>query len=316
MPERLYLETRLYNVNDRLASLDLCERIDEWIGQGDLADMAPCFLPYRDSNGKMEEPAEDEGLAIFEMDIKALRSCTGVVGYFDGVHYDSGCAFEIGCGYAWGYPVHLISTDFHKYSVGNSKECYVGSKLLEHLAVLVYVPEGDSSITDYRLQQEDIKERAMQELRKNLKESFGKKTAARKALTALDIKYDFYLDPNFQYTESGRNLLKEIIQTIEAAGKTYIAGDNQGDIPEDIDRLRSSGHAIFFDDYFEPNVDSALLQGIAYGIGRLPVVYTSNSQIIESGDRRDWLNVMNRFSVDAIVTSLEELKKFIIKERS
>ena len=39
MPRKLYLETRLYNINDRLASLDLCEHIDQWIDEGLLADM-------------------------------------------------------------------------------------------------------------------------------------------------------------------------------------------------------------------------------------------------------------------------------------
>ena len=316
MSKRLYLETKLYNVNDRLASLELCERIDEWIRQNDFADLGPCFLPYRDSNGELEEHVEDEGQEIFRLDIQALRSCTGVVGYFDGVHYDSGCAFEVGCGYAWGYPIHLISTDFHKWSVGGSDRFYVASKLLEHLATLVYIPEGNASIADYRRQQEDLKEQAMQELRKNLKRSFGEKTVLKDALNALDVKYDYYLDPNFQYTESGRIILKEIISMIEKAGKTYITGDNQGDITADIDRLRESGHAIFFDDCFEPNVDSALMHGIAFGIGRPPIVYTSNLQRTEAGDRRDWLNIMIRYSADAIVENLEELNVTIQSHRN
>lgn len=313
MSEKLYLETRLYNVNDRLASLELCEKIDEWIRQKDFDDMEPCFLPYRDSNGELDENVEDEGQEIFRLDIQALRSCTGIVGYFDGAHYDSGCAFEIGCGYAWGYPVHLISTDFHKWSVGDSDQFYVASKLLEYLVTLVYIPKEDASISDYRLQQENLKEQAMEELRKNLRSSFGKKTAAKNVLPALEVKYDYYLDPNFNYTESGRILLREILPMIERAGKTYMIGDNQGDISADIDHLRESGHGIFFDDCFEPNVDSALLHGIAYGIGRPPIVYSSNMQRTESGRCRDWLNIMIRYSADAVVENLEELKAFIMK---
>lgn len=311
VPRKLYLETRLYNINDRLASLDLCEHIDQWIDEGLLADMEHCFLPYRDSNNTLDDNVKDTGQAIFDTDITCLKQCEGVVGYFDGIHYDSGCAFEIGCGYAWGYPVNLISTDFHKWSVGDSSEFYVASRLLEHLAVLTYIPDSDMKIKDYRRQQEDFRERVLADFKGKLIEQYGTVRPGRRPLEALDVVYDFYLDPNFQYTEPGRELLKKIIDVIEGAGKTWVAGDNQGDPDTDIERLRMSKRAVFYDDYFEFNVDSGLLHGIAYGIGRPPVVYSSNSQRSISDGGENWLNVMIRYSADAVVKSVKELEEFI-----
>lgn len=310
MAGKLYLETRLYNVNDRLSSLDLCEHIDSWIDQGFLGEMEHCFLPYRDSDNAPVEEDADPGKVIFDTDIINLRACNGIAGYFDGAHYDSGCAFEIGCGYAWGYPIHLISTDFQKWSVGDSDTYYVASKLLEYIAALTYLSDSDGNIRDYRKRQEDFRSRVLKDFKTKLTTQFGGGGVKREPLQALDVIYDYYIDPNLQYTEPGRWLLGEITGVIENAGKSWIIGDNRGDIAEEIDRLRSSGRAIFYDDYFEFNVDSGILHGIAYGIGRPPIVYSSNVQTCVAGGEPEWLNVMIRYSAD-VVTSLKELRELI-----
>lgn len=311
MPRQLYLETRLYNVNDRLASLNLCDEIDKWSAQGLLADMGPCFLPYRD-NLEVEEP-EDWGRAIFDLDMDALRASCGVVGYFDGPHYDSGCTFEVGCGWAMGYPVDLITTDFNKWTVGDDYEhYYFGSKLLEYIADLVAIPEQDESIADYRARTMDQIERCYAELRQKLARDFGQ---ARQPVPvkALSTRYDYYLDPNFKYTESGRWLLEAIQKAAQKAGKSWVVGDNQGDIAADLDNLRSSAHAIFFGDPHDPHVDSSLLHGIAYGIGCKPILYASNSQRYGEGSVADSAghNLMIHYSAHRVVATLAELEAFI-----
>ena len=316
MPRKLYIQTRLYNINDRMASSRLQRKIDMWIDQGLLADMVHCFLPYRDSDSKVAKQLEadattDVGESIFQLDRATLSSCCGVVGFFDGAQYDSGCAFEIGCGWAWGYPINLITTDFYKWSVGDSKEYYFASKLLEYLAKIVAVPGQDSRIEDYSVRCEEQLERAFAGLKENLVEDFGTVKPARAKLEALPVAYDYYLDPNFKYSEPSRMVLGRIISMIESAGKTYVIGDNQGDIAEDIDRLRQSKQAILYEEVFEPNVDSALIQGIAYGIGRPAIVYSSNAQRFDTGENRGSRNVMIEHSVAALVRSLKELEAVI-----
>jgi hypothetical protein len=310
MPRKLYIENRLYNVNERLASLNLTERIEEWIDQGLLADMEHCFLPFR--NGSNADVNDEEG--IFEMDIKALASCHGIAGFFDGWTYYSGCAFEIGCGYAWGYPIHLITTDIYKSSVGDSKDFYYASKLTQHIARIVGISSLNPEIKDYRERHKDLLERALTALRINLIDDFGKSGPPSPHLKALPIVYDYYIDPNFKYSESGEKLLARITSAISAAGRTCITGDNQGDIAADIDNLRQSGQGIFFSDVGEPNVDSGILQGIAYGIGRKPIVYASNKQrILMSGQWVIQLNTMLTYSASAVVTSMAELEALISK---
>ena len=313
MPRKLYMETRLYNVNNRLSSLDLCERIDGWVKQGLLEDMIPCFLPSRDN--PIAEDVEDVPKAIFEIDIELLRTCAGVVGYFDGPHWDAGCAFEIGCGWAWGHPINLITTDFYKWSVGDSSETYFVSKLVQHIANVVAICDYNMKIVDFRERCNELLERTIAAFQRNLINDFGTIKPRRPPLEAAPVVYDYYLDPNFKYTESGRILLESVISMIKSVKKSFVIGDNQGDIATDIDRLRQSGQAIFYSDCYEPNVDSSILHGIAYGIGRRPVIYSGSTVRYNAGGPHvGSRNVMVETSAAAIVYSLSELEALITKK--
>ena len=309
--KRLYCETRLYNVNDRIGSLNLCDAIDSWIDEGLLGEMEHCFLPYRDN--PIPPGTVDIGMKIFEMDTEELEACDGVVGYFDGPHFDSGCAFEVGFGYALGYPVNLVVTDYYRWSVGDDYSAfYCGSKLLEHVADLVMVPTQNMAILNYRERTMDQVQQGYLGLKQKLIEDLAAPKEPKR-MEPLPIEYDYYLDPNFKYTESGQWLLGQIEGFVQAAGKTYVIGDNQGEIDTDLERLRKSGQAIFFADPFEPNVDSSILQGIAFAIGRKPVVYSGNRQRYNGGSQAGIAGrgVMINNSADKVVTSLAELEQHI-----
>jgi hypothetical protein len=312
MKKKLYIETRLYNVNDRMASLALCEHIDQWIDQKLLGDLSHCYLPYRDSDSQIPEGCTDVGQAIFDLDIQNLNTvAAGVAGFFDGPHYDSGCAFEVGYAYAKGLPVNLISTDFYKWSVGDSPGFYVGSKLLNYTATVVSVPRPDEHIKDYRRQCEAQREQAFGLFQHNLIKDFGTGKVPRPPLGSAQMQFDYYLDPNFKYTETGRIALSSIVSIIEREGKSYIIGDNQGDIAVDIERLRRSGRAVFFAEPFEPNVDSSILHGIAYGVGCKPVLYSSNMQRFNAGTFSGRRNNMVSHSAEAVISSLDDLSAII-----
>lgn len=304
MSSRFYIQNRLYNVNNRLAALDLYEKIEEWIADGTLVDMESSYLPFKSTNNS-SCTGED---GIFKMDEEHLASCTSVVGYFDGWTYDPGCAFEIGCGYAWGYPIHLITTDIYKSSVGDSSEFYYGSKLTEYVSNMVAVGDLNQGIEDYRERNLDVLERAMEQFKENLVKDFGTPRKAPKKMQALPIEYDYYLDPNFKYSEPARIVLNKIENALKDVGKTYIIGDNQGDIKTDLDNLRKSRSSIFYFDVAEPNVDSGILQGFAYGIGRKPIVYASNLQRIwMSGKWAIQLNTMNYWCAKKVLGSFDDL---------
>jgi len=307
MPRRLYVQCRLFNVNDRLATINLCDRIDRWIDMGLLVGMEHTFLPIRDDPVNVANELE-----IFNNDIAAINECSGLTGFFDGATYDSGCSFEIGYAYTLGYPINLVTTDFFKWTPSGSSNFFYCSQLLNTVATLAAVPDMNPSISDYRQKNLEQLERVFSILQNNLVFDFGTIKPLKPRIEALPIEYDYYLDPNFQYTEAGRYLQNQIVDAIKAANKTFVYGNNMGLILTDIENLRKSGRGIFYSDVFEPDLDSGILQGIAYGIGRKPYTYASNSkQYLEGADWYGYLNCMITYSAETIVTSINELTGLI-----
>ncbi|MEN1933671.1 nucleoside 2-deoxyribosyltransferase [Escherichia coli] len=140
----------------RLDALNLNDIIDQWIDEGLLPPLIHTFLPYRDDAGASSEEE------IFVNDVANMDNSVGVIGYFDGGTYDSGCAWEVGYAWALGMPVHLVTTDFLIWAAGNSSEFYPISKLMNYVAKVVSVSDSDTSISNYREQTDDIIKRALQ----------------------------------------------------------------------------------------------------------------------------------------------------------
>ncbi|MCZ8639712.1 nucleoside 2-deoxyribosyltransferase [Escherichia albertii] len=240
MANQLYNQCRVYCAPWRLDALNLNDIIDQWIDDGLLPPLIHTFLPYRDDAGASSEEE------IFVNDVANMDNSVGVVGYFDGGTYDSGCAWEVGYAWALGMPVHLITTDFLLWAAGNSTEFYPISKLTNYVANVVSVSDSDVSISNYREQTSNIIKRALQIFQQNLIADFGTAITPALPITSLPIEYDYYLDPNFMYTEPSRGLLEKIKDAISSAGKTFIVGDNMNDIATDIDNLRKSRQGKLF----------------------------------------------------------------------
>ncbi|HBN2099662.1 TPA: nucleoside 2-deoxyribosyltransferase, partial [Escherichia coli] len=156
----------------------------------------------------------------------------------------------------------------------------------------------------------DIIKRALQILQQNLIADFGTTINPAVPVTPLPIEYDYYLDPNFMYTEPSRGLLEKIKDAIINAGKTFIVGDNMNDIATDIDNLRKSRQAIFYSDTFEPNVDTGIMNGIAYALGQQSIIYCSKQQKYQSALATDYLNLMITWS-STVAHSFAELETLI-----
>lgn len=304
MANQLYNQCRVYCAPWRLDALNLNDIIDQWIDDGLLPPLIHTFLPYRDDAGASSEEE------IFVNDVANMDNSVGVVGYFDGGTYDSGCAWEVGYAWALGMPVHLITTDFLLWAAGNSTEFYPISKLTNYVANVVSVSDSDVSISNYREQTNDIIKRALQIFQQNLIADFGTAITPALPITSLPIEYDYYLDPNFMYTEPYRGLLEKIKDAISNAGKTFIVGDNMSDIATDIDNLRKSRQAIFYSDTFEPNVDTGIMNGIAYALGQQSIIYCSKQQKYQSALATDYLNLMITWS-STVAHSFAELEVLI-----
>ncbi|HCP6340647.1 TPA: nucleoside 2-deoxyribosyltransferase [Escherichia coli] len=304
MANQLYNQCRVYCAPWRLDALNLNDIIDQWIDEGLLPPLIHTFLPYRDDAGASSEEE------IFVNDVANMDNSVGVIGYFDGGTYDSGCAWEVGYAWALGMPVHLVTTDFLIWAAGNSSEFYPISKLMNYVAKVVSVSDSDTSISNYREQTDDIIKRALQIFQQNLIADFGTTINPAVPVTPLPIEYDYYIDPNFMYTEPSRDLLVKIKYAIISAGKTFIVGDNMNDIATDIDNLRKSRQAICYSDTFEPNVDTGIMNGIAYALGQQSIIYCSKQQKYQSALATDYLNLMITWS-STVAHSFAELETLI-----
>jgi len=66
------------------------------------------FLPQ----DAVKELASLDADAIFQIDVRGVRSAQAVVAVLDGADPDSGTAFECGLAYALGIPIVAVRTDF------------------------------------------------------------------------------------------------------------------------------------------------------------------------------------------------------------
>lgn len=306
---RIYLATQLYNIHDRLTSLGLNNTINGWIDTGILTGLEHCFLPYRDSNGQLPPDPPDIGQAIFDIDIKNVKASAGIACYIDGPTYDSGMGFEIGYAYSLGLPLFLMTTDYFYQTVNDSKGFYSISKFVEHIATtLIHITDNTREINDYQYANLEIQFQALEQLQAALIEKLGQPPTP---LSKQPAAYDFYIDPNFKYTEGGRNVLAAITAALGEADKSYIVGDNQGDIAADLQAFQCCDQAIFYADNFDFDIDSTIMQGIAYGIGIDSILYSSSQKQYQNGDFIFHKNPMNKYSAKAIAGTTAELIQII-----
>jgi len=302
---KLYLATRLYNINDRLTSLSLCNTINGWIDTGILTDLEHCFLPYRDSNGKIPPNPPDLGEAIFNLDVENVRNSAGIACYMDGPHYDSGMGFETGFAHSLGLPLFLMTTDYFKQSINDSTEYYSISKLAEYIStVLIHITQNSTEINDYEFACLDIRAQTLKLLQQALVENINQPITP---LTKSPSEYTYYIDPNFKYTEGGNTILEAITTALEGSGKTYYEGNNQGDIATELENFLKCDNVILFADVFDFDIDSTILQGIAYGVGIESILYSSSSKRYQNGDFVFTKNPMNYYSAKSIVHTTQDL---------
>ena len=308
MARKFYIQTRLYNVNDRLASLYLCENVDRIIDQKQLTNFEHCYLPYRDSDKQISGDVPDVGKAIFEQDVKTLKACSGIIGNYDGVGYDSGCGFEIGLSYAYGYPINLISTDFMKWGMTRGDleiKYYTGSAFLQYVANIISIIEDDPSITDYRTQQESLRDQNVQALIDQLIQDFHVEKPPV-PLERSPQQFDLFIDPGFSDTQSGNQMANTLTSQLLEKKITFSRGNNQ--MPEMcIDKLRACSVALFSGDTFEHDLDSCILQGIAYGLGIPIIMYSSNRHRYNDGRMIGQKNVMITQSATKMIDKIEDV---------
>lgn len=304
MLKKIYILTRLFNVNDRIASLELCNYIDKRIETNDLIGYDLCFLPYRDSNEKVAN-LDNKTYEIFRMDCETIRQADVILGYVDGPVYDSGIGFEIGYAYTMGIPVILVTTDYFKFLDGN--ELYSISPIASEIAKILHIRENSKKSLSYYDSLQDIRQQVYDKLLLEIKSSC-KGEGINNNKVPLD--YDYFIDPEFQSTEAGRKLLDDLKVKFGEKNNSYICCSskdlsNAGKVTE---LLKRSKNILLFGDGFEININTAIIQGIAYGLGKNILLYSSTSyKLYQTDDFILYKNPMIEHSAARIISSIMDI---------
>ena len=277
LSKQIYIVTKLFNVNDRVSSLNLCETIDSWIRNGDIPDYSMCFLPYRDSNEKIKDK-KNKTLEIFKLDCEMIKNSSVLLGYFDGPEYDSGIGFEIGYAYSLGIPILLLTTDYFKMRrISTGDEAHSISPLISSFAKIIHVSESKIKELNYFESLIEVQKQVFCELKNalkclNLEQSFPK------YLYNSDYRYDYVIDVEFTKTESGVTILEKIVTLMESENRSYyvLSCEDCSNLERVLKVISSCDRVVIWGETFDIPVDSAVIQGISYGCKKQVILYSSS----------------------------------------
>lgn len=309
MNKHIYILTKLYNVNDRIMSLELCNFLDEQINKEALRGFDPCFLPYRDSNEKVMD-LDNKTLEIFKMDCQSIINADVILGYVDGPTYDSGICFEIGYAYTQSIPIILLTSDYFK--LFKNDKLYSISPLASTAAKIIHIRNSSENGLSYSNALKDIQNQLFEEL---LSELNNKNIYEReKVVFPEEIKYDYLIDNRFSNSEVGRMALKRIEKILENKKLSYyICYDNDAkDINSIAEKVCQSKNVLLFGEEYEMNADTCIIQGLAYGLKRNIILYSSTrTMLFQDEEFILYKNPMIEHSATRIITSLAELKHLV-----
>ena len=303
---KVYILTKLYNINDRIASLNLGDAIDEWI-EHNMLDFQKCFLPYRDSNEKVKH-MRNQTKNIFILDCNNIKESDILLGFFDGPSFDSGIAFEIGYAFILGKEVIVITTDYYNYHINSMQ--FAISPLVQTLFNPIHIAKCDKSSTTYREYLSSVYDLCIS----RAKESITKAYNGRNCITDIFSEIDFFIDFHFSATESSKIILEKIISILKDKDKTfYVCKFNDFlSISRLCGLIKSSKNILIYGDGFDMNVDSAVIQGLAYGMRKHIILYCSDAfRLYQSSSFILRKNPMIEHSADIIIDSYNDLRSKI-----
>jgi len=306
MEKQIYIVTKLFNVHDRIASLNLCNTIDKWIECGEISGYKNCFLPYRDSNEKIKGKP-NQTLEIFKMDCQSIQNADLLVGYFDGPVYDSGIGFELGYAYVLGKPIILITTDYFEIIDDDNAPSPITS-LTVSIADIIHIRDSIRPVVDYRDSLEEVIEQIQHQLKRKISqiECVQRNTIFQKSNSA---KFDVFIDINFTKTESTNLILNNLLSSLHRKNKSYYIPTNMdySDASILIDKINLCKSVLILGDQFDFQVDSSIVQGMAFALEKRIILYSSWSlRLHQSDDFVLFKNPMIEHSPTKIIRTLAD----------
>ena len=275
MPQsfRIYLLTRLYNIDDKIRACLLEQKLKENFS-------CSVYMPYRDSREE-EINKQNWKEEIFRIDIEEINSDL-LIGFLDGPEFDEGVGFEIGYAITLGKKVILINSDFISYSPFYKTE--LDSTLPDNLLKMLdikwinYFPDinFDTFCNSLKENREDMLERIMLAV---IEEIFSKKTS-----TLDKIIRGIKRDSAKTFVEIGNSY---IYYRFFSNKKSYIVSKRQWDFSidacmEDLENFLKSEKVFVISNGPEMFLGTAIICGISYAL-EIPFYIIDDRLIYLSG---------------------------------
>jgi len=280
---KIYLATRLYNLDDKLRTCKLENYLKERF------DDVSVYMPYRDSDEE-NISADNWKQDIFTMDIKAINECDILIGYIDGPEFDEGVGFEIGYALTKQKNVYIINSDFISYSIDGTI-----SKNID--PIIDYFEINIVSKKEYTIDNSGFCE-SLENLSQELLELISFDT--KKNITKLQkqvAKNEYFIETGnsrlFYYLVKDKNISKRVLKQ---------------SVKNDIENILSSKKVYILSNDTEMHFGSAIIAGICYGLD-IPFYIIDDKKIYLSGHNN--VLMKTNLMIDVASSGYIDIEEFI-----
>ena len=268
------------------------------------------YLPFKDSNMKISTHG-NVTKNIFEADIKSLNNSEIFITRLDGTSYDAGVGFEIGYCLAKKIPIYIFNTDFYRNKLLNNIE-YNLSPIIDKVANVFKYEYINNSKLEYK-----------SELNYNIKvfskfvsQQIDKCNAKIYECTESSESVDVFIDFCGLKYEWNKIMVDKITQRLFENSISFYVSDRylpKYSVDDDLKRLKNSTIYLTCYDENEPDIDSAILQGVAY-YNKISIMgYESNPVKYFVKDRQEFgVTLMLEQSCTILTKNIDETINKII----
>lgn len=283
--KKIYLTTRLYNIDDKLRTCKLEKYLKE-----EILDDIEIYMPYRDSD---EESicAKNWKQDIFDMDIKAINNCDILIGYLDGPEFDEGVGFEIGYALTKQKSIYIINSDFVSYSTNNIVSKQI-DPLIEYLGINI-ISKKNYQIDngDFCNSLEKLSQNLLDRIKLNKKDNITK-------LHRLPIKSGFFIE-----TGNGK-LFSFLTKDQNVSNRDFTKHTAQ----DDINNILSSKKVYILSNGTEMYFGSAIIAGICYGLD-IPYYIVDDRKVYLVGHND--ITMKTNLMIDVATSGYIDIEEFI-----
>lgn len=288
MSKYIYFGSKIFSVYDRYSTFIIYKYVENFIKKNNL-DLK-LFLPFKDSNNTIDNSDKDNvSRLIFLKDINFLDQTVLFIGRLDGNAFDSGVGFEIGYLFSHNVPSILIYSGFLKLQFND--KTYYFSKLLDKACQIINIQffNTNNYETDIINNIENINKQLLDSMQIILKSQTPTNCNDLQQSRKKDVFIDF-MGGKYEWC---REYQTRIAKQLDKLKITYYINEYNDEKNDEIFYCQNSNIIVTTIDSEEIVIDTAFLIGLAYGLNKKIIIYSTRKCLLfSSTGQRMYLNLM------------------------